>query len=141
MADVSTFLLRFKDPRSPYSSKQAKDEGKLRASAEQRHIEHKAVTENIGAKVIDLDLDQRRMETTLSDQHGLLTNIHHDTQGIIGHQASLAQLMKSQHDDTETQIRLTSANVQQLNTQMEALKTLEGSLVGFVSSESMRLWC
>jgi hypothetical protein len=85
--------------------KQIDDQGRLRAKSEQQTVNHTTLTENIGATVNDLSIDHRRMEETLLDQHSIIKDIHLDTQGIIGREASLMQRIQSHSEEIRNQMK------------------------------------
>lgn len=91
-----------------------------RAAAEQRQIEQQAVTENVGAKVTQLGLDLRRIETRSNDQHHFIRTTDCDTQSVREQHTSVAGSIQIQQEGIKTQLQLTDANFQGLSTKVVA---------------------
>lgn len=108
--------------------KQIDDQGRLRAKSEHRTVNHTTLTENIGATVNDLSIDHRRMEETLLDQHRIIKDIHLDTQGIIGREASLMQRIQSHSEEIRNHMKSCTKQQEQLvGAQDESLLRIQTS--------------
>ena len=113
------------------------------------------MTETMSTKVTEVSLQQQRVERTLKEQHDVAKWIYHDTQSMVGEQASMARSLAAQSTEIKDQVNVQgeeqgkafahqnsatmqiNANVQNINAQIEALVALQQSFTGLVAFESL----